>query len=229
MGEDGEMDTDVNETAMFSAETTSGTTGGGTDRAPQAIVVMGVAGSGKTTVAALLAGRLGASFAEGDDFHSPANVAKMAAGHPLDDDDRWPWLHGIRDWFAGELAAGRSAVVPCSALRRGYRDLLGTAGSQTTGTSTTGAVRFVHLAGSYDLLRARIQGRAGHFMKPEMLDSQLAALEPLQDDEPGFAVDISPRPDQIVDEVLRLLDRPAATSAGAPTTATTTTTQHEDH
>lgn len=212
------MDTDVNETAMFSTQTTNGTPGSRPDRTPRAIVVMGVAGSGKTTVAALLAGRLGASFAEGDDFHSPANVAKMAAGHPLDDDDRWPWLNGIRDWFAKELAAGRSAVVPCSALRRSYRDLLETAGSDGTGT-----VQFVHLTGSYDLLRERIQGRAGHFMKPEMLDSQLAALEPLQDDEPGFVVDITPRPDQIVEEALRLLDASATTSTPA------STTKHEDH
>jgi gluconokinase len=197
------MDTDVTETAMFSTQTSNGTATGGTDRRPRAIVVMGVAGSGKTTVAALLAGRLGASFAEGDDFHSPANVAKMAAGHPLDDDDRWPWLRGIRDWFAAELGEGRSAVVPCSALRRSYRDLLETAGD----------VRFVHLTGTYDLLRERIQGRAGHFMKPEMLDSQLAALEPLQDDEPGLAVDIGPRPDQIVDEILRLLEEPAVEHA----------------
>ncbi|MEU4386422.1 gluconokinase [Promicromonospora sp. NPDC023805] len=188
---------------------------------------MGVAGSGKTTVAALLAGRLGASFAEGDDFHSPANVAKMAAGHPLVDDDRWPWLTGIRDWFAKELAAGRSAVVPCSALRRSYRDLLETAGDNTAGSNKTGAVQFVHLTGSYDLLRERIQGRAGHFMKPEMLDSQLAALEPLGDDEPGFAVDITPRPDQIVEEALRLLGEPAV----APVTEASTeaSTEHKDH
>ncbi|MEV0953983.1 gluconokinase [Promicromonospora sp. NPDC050249] len=183
---------------------------------------MGVAGSGKTTVAALLAGRLGASFAEGDDFHSPANVAKMAAGHPLEDDDRWPWLNGIRDWFATELAAGRSAVVPCSALRRSYRDLLETAGDNTAGT-----VQFVHLTGSYDLLRERIQGRAGHFMKPEMLDSQLAALEPLGDDEPGFAVDVTPRPDQIVEEALRLLDESAVAPATEPGTGSST--EHEDH
>ncbi|MFD2024564.1 gluconokinase [Promicromonospora aerolata] len=214
------MDTDVTETEMFSTQTTNGTPGGGADRAPRAIVVMGVAGSGKTTVAALLAGRLGASFAEGDDFHSPANVAKMAAGRPLDDDDRWPWLRGIRDWFAKELSEGRSAVVPCSALRRGYRELLETAGD----------VRFVHLTGSHDLLRARIQGRAGHFMKPEMLDSQLAALEPLQDDEAGFAVDITPRPDQIVDDILRLLDRPDAPPAAGsdPEPTTVPTTESED-
>ncbi|PUB25008.1 gluconate kinase (SKI family) [Promicromonospora sp. AC04] len=220
------MDADVTETEMFSTQTSSSGTGSsGTDRRPRAIVVMGVAGSGKTTVAALLAGRLGASFAEGDDFHSPANVAKMAAGHPLDDEDRWPWLRGIRDWFAKELNEGRSAVVPCSALRHSYRDLLETAGD----------VRFVHLTGSYDLLRERIQGRAGHFMKPEMLDSQLAALEPLEDDEPGFAVDITPRPDQIVDEILHRLDEPAGTNltsanpTGAAVTKTEPTTEPEDH
>jgi gluconokinase len=177
---------------------------------------MGGAGSGKTTVAALLAGRLGASFAEGDDFHSPANVAKMAAGHPLDDDDRWPWLRGIRDWFAKELGDGRSAVVPCSALRRSYRDLLRTAGD----------VQFVHLTGSHELLSERIQGRAGHFMKPAMLDSQLAALEPLQQDEPGFAVDVTPRPDQIVDEALHRLDNPDDSTTDSTTAPTT---ELEDH
>ncbi|WP_423464505.1 gluconokinase [Promicromonospora sp. MS192] len=207
------MDADVTETAMFSTQgSTEGSAQGSgqtSSSTPRAVVVMGVAGSGKTTVAALLAGRLGASFAEGDDFHSPANVAKMAAGHPLDDDDRWPWLRGIRDWFAKELNEGRSAVVPCSALRRGYRELLATAGPP-------GTVRFVHLTGSYDLLRTRIQGRAGHFMKPEMLDSQLATLEPLHDDEAGFAVDVTPRPDEIVDEILHRLGDPEATPA--PTT-----------
>ncbi|MBE1878236.1 gluconokinase [Myceligenerans pegani] len=167
-------------------------------RRPRAIIVMGVAGSGKTTVAALLAGRLGATFAEGDDFHSRENVAKMAAGHPLDDEDRRPWLRAIRDWLAEELEEGRTAVVPCSALRREYRDLLRTAGR-------AGEVRFVHLTGSYELLRERIQGRAGHFMKPTMLDSQLATLEPLRDDEPGIAVDVTPRPAEIVDEIERRL------------------------
>ncbi|MBO0610306.1 gluconokinase [Myceligenerans salitolerans] len=171
----------------------------------RAIVVMGTAGSGKTTVAALLAGRLGASFAEGDDFHSPENVAKMAAGRPLDDDDRRPWLRKIRDWLASELDAGRTAVVPCSALRREYRDILRTAARDGSGHD----VRFVHLTGSYELLRERIQGRAGHFMKPAMLDSQLATLEPLQDDEPGFGVDVTPRPAVIVDEIQRRLG-PAA-------------------
>nr|WP_130416979.1 gluconokinase [Xylanibacterium ulmi] len=153
---------------------------------------MGVAGSGKTTVAALLAGRLDAAFAEGDDFHSPANVAKMASGVPLDDDDRWPWLRGIRDWLAAQHAASRPAVVPCSALKRAYRDLLREAGP----------VLFVHLTGSADLLRERIQGRAGHFMKPDMLTSQLATLEPLGPDEPGVVLDVAARPERLAQDVV---------------------------
>lgn len=148
------------------------------------VVVMGVAGSGKTTVAELLAEHLDAAVAEGDDFHPEANVAKMAAGTPLDDEDRWPWLRTLRDWIAAQRAAGRAAVVTCSALRRAYRDLLREAGP----------VRFVHLTGTRELHAARIAGRAGHYMKPEMLDSQLAILEPLHDDEDGFAVDITPPP-----------------------------------
>lgn len=163
---------------------------------PRLLVVMGVAGCGKTTTAALLAGRLGATFAEGDEFHSTANVTKMSLGHPLTDDDRWPWLRGIRDWLAAEAQAGHSAVVPCSSLKRSYRDVLREAGP----------VEFVHLTGSRELLSERIQGRAGHFMKPEMLTSQLNTLEPLADDEAGFTVDIAPRPDAIVDTIIRNLD-----------------------
>lgn len=170
--------------------------GGPAPSSQHLLVVMGVAGCGKTTTAALLAGRLGATFAEGDEFHPPANVAKMSAGNPLTDDDRWPWLRGIRDWLATEAQAGRSAVVPCSSLKRSYRDLLREAGP----------VRFVHLTGSRELLTERIQGRAGHFMKPEMLTSQLSTLEPLAEDEAGFAVDIAPRPDAIVDTIIRHLD-----------------------
>ncbi|WP_425957019.1 gluconokinase [Xylanimonas sp. McL0601] len=176
------------------------------------IVVMGVAGSGKTTVAALLAGRLGAAFAEGDDFHSAANVAKMSAGHPLTDDDRWPWLRGIRDWLAEQHAAGRPAVVPCSALRRAYRDLLRGAGP----------VQFVHLTGSRELLAGRIQSRVGHYMKPEMLASQLATLEPLGPDEPGFTVDIAGRPERLVDDILAHVRG----EANARTTETHVTEEH---
>jgi gluconokinase len=175
------------------------------------IVVMGVAGSGKTTVAALLAGRLGASFAEGDEFHPPENVAKMTAGVPLDDADRWPWLGTIRDWLSAQHDAGRVGVVPASSLKRAYRDLL---------REARGGVLFVHLTGSRELLTERIQGRAGHFMKPEMLESQLATLEPLGDDEAGFTVDVAPRPAQIVDEIIEKLAargiRPAGAVASRP-------------
>lgn len=162
---------------------------------PPLVVVMGVAGSGKTTVAALLARRLGAAFAEGDDFHPLQNVTKMSAGHPLTDADRWPWLATIRDWLAEQHAAGRAAVAPCSALKRAYRDLLREAGP----------VQFVHLTGTPELLAGRIRGRAGHFMKPEMLASQLAILEPLSPDEPGIAVDVADSPERIADTVVAFL------------------------
>ncbi len=166
-----------------------------TPAAQPLVVVMGVAGSGKTTVAAQLALRLDAVFAEGDDFHSPANVAKMSAGRPLTDADRRPWLAAIRDWLAEQHAAGRAAVVPCSALKRAYRDLLREAGP----------VRFVHLTGSPELLAARIEARAGHFMKPEMLASQLATLEPLGPDEPGVSIDVAAPPERIVEAALASL------------------------
>ncbi len=180
----GRMDTDVSGAPL---------TGPG----PELLVVMGVAGSGKTTVAALLAGRLGAAFAEGDEFHSPENVRKMAAGTPLTDEDRWPWLARIRDWLAERARSGESAVVPCSALKRAYRDRLREAGP----------VRFVHLTGSEVLLSGRIQGRAGHFMPPTLLASQLATLEPLAEDEAGLTVDVTGRPAEIVEHVLHRLGR----------------------
>ncbi|MFP3714451.1 gluconokinase [Puerhibacterium sp. TATVAM-FAB25] len=173
---------------------------------------MGVAGSGKTTVAALLAGRLGASFAEGDEFHPPANVAKMTAGVPLDDADRWPWLGTIRDWLSAQHDAGRVGVVPASSLKRAYRDVL---------REARGGVLFVHLTGSRELLTERIQGRAGHFMKPAMLESQLATLQPLGGDEAGFTVDVTPRPAQIVDEIVERLAARGIRPAGAVASRTT--------
>ncbi|WP_035951040.1 gluconokinase [Parafrankia sp. EUN1f] len=133
------------------------------------IVVMGVSGCGKSTVAASAARTLGRPFLEGDDLHPPANRARMAAGSPLTDDDRWPWLHLIRAWMV-EHPGG---VVACSALRRGYRDLLRTAGD----------VRFVHISVPADVLRQRLTDRTGHWMPASLLDSQLATLEPLTPDE----------------------------------------------
>lgn len=166
---------------------------------PVQLVVIGVAGSGKTTVARALAHRLGCPFADADDLHPPANVAKMSAGIPLTDEDRWPWLDAIAAWIRARAAAGETAVVTCSALKRAYRDVLR--------ASSSGAL-FVHLTGAPALLAARIGGRHGHFMAPSMLESQLATLEPLAPDEPGFAVDVTPPPDAIADAVLERLRAP---------------------
>jgi len=160
------------------------------------LVVMGVAGTGKSTIARGLAERLGWPFGEGDDLHPAANVAKMAAGIPLDDADRWPWLDAIAAWTAEQAAAGNSTIVTCSALRRTYRDRLRAAAPGTA---------FVHLVGSPALLTERITGRKDHFMPPSLLRSQLETLEPLQPDEPGFTVDVELPPAAIVDEVLAQL------------------------
>ncbi|WP_205710854.1 gluconokinase [Isoptericola sp. BMS4] len=165
------------------------------------VVVMGVAGSGKTTVAALLAERLGLDVAEADEFHPRANIEKMSAGTPLTDEDRWPWLRAIREWLESESDAGRSAVVTCSALKRSYRDELRRA---------RGRVRFVHLAGSRDLLAERMAGRSGHFMPLSLLDSQLATLEPLEADEDGLVVDVTTPVRDVVAAVAAWLHAPSA-------------------
>ena len=156
------------------------------------IVVMGPAGSGKTTVGRALAGRLGGSFIDADDFHSPAAVTSMAAGRPLTDADREPWLDAV----AGAIVATRSSGVPvvaCSALRVPYRERL---------RSVAGDLAFVHLTGDADLIRGRVLARAGHFMSAGMLPSQLATLEPLLDSETGATFDIDASPDQIVARIL---------------------------
>jgi gluconokinase len=134
-----------------------------------AVVVMGVSGAGKTTAGRALAEFLGADFIDGDDLHSAAARAKMSAGHPLDDDDRWPWLDRIAAALK-EDRGGRGAVVACSALRRAYRDRL------LSGVGP--ALRFVYLKASPDLMRARVAGRKGHYMPASLVDSQFAALEP---------------------------------------------------
>ena len=158
-----------------------------------AVVVMGVSGSGKTTVARILADRLGWSFAEADDLHPAENVAKMTAGIPLTDEDRWPWLETIRDWIDTNPD---NAVITCSALRRRYRDILRAADAR---------VRFLHLHGSAEELRARLTGRANHFMSVAMLDSQLATLEHLDDDEGGVRVSINGTPQQVADRAIAAL------------------------
>ncbi|WP_128375509.1 gluconokinase [Streptomyces cavernae] len=163
---------------------------------PRVIVVMGVTGTGKSTIGSLLAARLGVVYADGDDFHPPANIEKMTAGTPLTDEDRWPWLDTIGAW-AHERAAGPGGVVSCSALRRVYRDRL---------RAAEPGVVFVHLTGDRELIAERIDRRKGHFMPTALLDSQFATLEPLQTDEPGVAVDVSGKPEEIADRAVAALE-----------------------
>lgn len=147
--------------------------------ATTSIVVMGVSGAGKTSVALEIARQLGWEYIEGDDLHPAANVAKMAAGTPLDDDDRWPWLRAIAEVIGEHEAGGTSLLVTCSALKRSYRDLL-RAGHPS--------VWFAHVAVSEATLTERLQRRRGHYMPPSLLTSQLATLQPLQPDEPGAVI-----------------------------------------
>ena len=154
------------------------------------LVFMGVASTGKSTVAAMLAGRLGWAFEEGDDLHPEANVAKMAAGHALDDDDRWPWLDLIAEWIDERIEAGEPGIVTCSALRRSYRDVL-----------RRDAVTFVHFVGDREFILDRMLRRQGHFMPATLLDSQFATLEALGDDERSIAVDITLTPQQQAAEI----------------------------
>lgn len=150
---------------------------------PQVVVVMGVAGTGKTTVGELLAAELGVPYAEADSFHPEANVAKMSAGTPLDDADRAPWLDAIGAWARDRRADGQGGVVSCSALKRRYRDRLRAAANSP-------GLYFLHLTGSRELVAERMAGRRGHFMPTALLDSQFADLEPLEPDERGVAVPI---------------------------------------
>lgn len=148
----------------------------------QHVVVMGVSGCGKTTVAESLAARLGWPFDEGDAFHPEANIAKMSAGIPLDDADREPWLEILAGRIAAKEAAGASSILSCSSLKRRYRDILRTGAPR---------VRFVHLHGDKAVLAARLAARKGHFFPPGLLDSQFAALELLGPDEDGVVVDVA--------------------------------------
>lgn len=152
---------------------------------------MGVSGSGKSTVGAALARRLRVPFVDADTLHPPANIAKMAAGEPLDDDDRYPWLEKVGQWMATHR---EGAVVSCSALKRAYRDQL---------RAHCPSVQFLHLSGSAELIGARLAARTDHFMPAALLRSQLDALEPLGPDEAGMTVDVGPDVDAIVDTVVR--------------------------
>jgi gluconokinase len=160
------------------------------------VVVMGVSGSGKSTVGVALAERLGLPYKDADDFHPQANIDKMAAGHPLDDEDRAPWLKAIGEWLASHEGVG--AVASCSALKERYRETLLAAAPQ---------VHFLHLSGAADVISDRMKHRPQHFMKASMLESQIQTLEPLRHDEPGIAIDVRWSVDAIVDEFVHYLDR----------------------
>jgi len=161
------------------------------------VVVMGVSGCGKTTVARLLAERLGWQMQEGDALHPPANVAKMSAGTPLTDEDRWPWLREIAAVIDRWRAAGTSGVVTCSALKRAYRDIL---------VGDRPDVRLAYLRGSKPLIAERLAARKGHFMPPALLDSQFATLEEPGADERPIVLDVADTPAAIVDHLAARLD-----------------------
>jgi gluconokinase len=158
---------------------------------------MGVSGSGKTTLARSIADRMGWEFLEGDDLHPRANVEKMSAGIPLEDEDRWPWLRAIGDWIDTHADAGRSGVITCSALKRAYRDLL---------VEGREGVQFCHVQVEARLIEERVAARRGHYMPPSLLPSQLKTLEPLAPDEPGVVVSADTAPEEMVREAMRLLD-----------------------
>ena len=176
-----------------------------TDGSPAttSIVVMGVSGSGKSTVAAGLVERLGWEFAEGDDFHHRENVEKMRSGLPLDDEDRWPWLRSLAAWIGEREQAGTNVVVTCSALKRSYRDVL---------RDGHPSVWFAHVAADAGLIRERLQQRTGHYMPSSLLDSQVTTLEPLQADEPGASISGAGDPAHVVSELLTALEEHRSSS-----------------
>ena len=166
------------------------------------LVIMGVSGSGKSTVAGVVAGRLGWDLAEGDDLHSAANVAKMQSGQPLTDDDRWPWLETIADWIRQHTESGTPGVITCSALKKRYRDIF-------RGEN----VVFVFLQGSKDNISGRLASRHGHFMPPALLESQFEALEEPTEDENYISLCVSATPAEEAQEIIERLNLAAASAA----------------
>ena len=156
------------------------------------LVLMGVAGSGKSTVMKRIRERWGWPSAEADEFHAASSVAKMSAGQPLSDQDRWPWLRALAAWIGAREAAGESCVLTCSALKRAYRDVL---------REGHPSVRFIHLVAAPDTLRDRVEQRAGHYMPASLVGTQLETLEALQADEPGMVVSSERPPDLVVDDI----------------------------
>jgi gluconokinase len=163
---------------------------------PRCVIVMGVSGSGKTTVGRAMAQRWGDEFIESDDLHTAGDVQKMASGVPLDDDDRWPWLRAIGGQLRDAAATDRRTVTACSALKREYRDVL---------RDYAPAAFFVELDGSLNVVRERVVSRHHEFMSPSLLESQYATLEPLESDELGLRVNVALRVEEIVDLVERAL------------------------
>jgi len=163
---------------------------------PCALIVMGVSGSGKSTIADKLAERLRWSYEDGDKFHPASNVAKMSAGHPLTDEDRWPWLQAIADEIDRVCKAGQHAVIACSALKRAYRDVL---------VHGRCDVRIVYLKGTQELIAKRMAARKNHFMPSGLLDSQFKTLEPPDSSENPVTVSIDASIDAIVDDIVRQL------------------------
>ena len=167
-------------------------------KAPCALIVMGVSGSGKSTVAELLGKRLGWRFEDGDAFHPASNVEKMRAGHPLTDEDRWPWLNAIADEIARACSKGEQIIIACSALKHAYRDVL---------LRGRDDVRFVFLKGTQELIADRLAHRKGHFMPPGLLTSQFSTLEQPEAGEHVITASIDESVEAIVDGIVRQLKR----------------------
>ncbi len=155
------------------------------------VIIFGVSGAGKTTVGKLLARELGWHFLEADDFHPAANIKKMRSGHPLTDEDRWPWLEALREEIEHFLAVEEDAVLACSALKRKYREHL----------RVSPDVKLIFLRGDFALIEKQLRGRRGHFMNPELLQSQFADLEEPEPDEDALTIELGRTPQQIVEEI----------------------------
>lgn len=171
------------------------------------VVVMGVSGAGKTTVARGISELTGLRFAEADEFHTEAHVAQMRAGIPLTDADRWPWLRALAEWMAERHAEGVSTVLTCSALKRAYREVL------RQGPAT---VEFLHLDGAAQLIRDRLDRRVGHYMPASLFDSQRAILEHLGPDESGVVLEVAAPPEELVRRAVDLLGLPLRAAVAGP-------------